>query len=510
MESRRTENTTRNIIWGILNQGVMTFMPFIVRTVLLYTLGTEYLGLNSLFSSIIQVLNLTELGFSSAVNFNLYKAIADENTELICALMEFYKRVYRIMGLIILCIGLIIIPFLKSFINGSYPAEINIYTLYLIYLFNTVITYFLFAYKNALINAHQRVDLDNKVMMTTYLLQYSTQIISLFIFLDYYLYLIFMPICTVLANVIRAIIANKMFPNYSPRGKLDSETTINIRRRVCGVMISKFCVISRNSFSNIFISSFLGLTSVAIYGNYYYVLSTVYSILNVLILSMQASVGNSIIQKSIKNNYHDMQKISFIFSWLSTWFMVCMLCLYQPFIRLWVGNDLVYPLHIVVMFCVYFYSLSMIAIVSMYAVAAGIWWEHRYAAVAEAITNILLNYLFCRIWGVSGVIMATFISILLFNFVTRTYITFKMYFKKISPKIFYANHLFYAIIAALTASITYYVCSFIPSSGFYELLIKGCICIVLPNVILLVGYNRHALFKESMGYMKIIMIRKNN
>jgi len=508
MENGRTKNTTRNIIWGILNQGIMTFMPFIVRTVLLYTLGTEYLGLNSLFSSILQVLNLTELGFSSAINFNLYKAIAEKNTELICALMEFYKKVYRIMGLIILCIGLIIVPFLKSFINGSYLAEVNIYILYFIYLFNTVITYFLFAYKNALINAHQRIDVDNKVMMTTYLLQFSAQIILLYAFHNYYLYLVLMPICTVLANVIRAIIANKLFPNYSPRGKLDSETMINIKRRVSGVMISKFCVTSRNSFDNIFISSFLGLTSVAIYGNYYYVLSAVYSVLNALILSMQASVGNSIVQESVKKNYHDMQKITFIFSWLSTWCVICMLCLYQPFIKLWAGSDLTYPLHIVVMFCLYFYSLSMIAIVSMYAVSAGIWWEHRYAAIAEALANILLNYLFCRIWGVAGVIMATFISIILFNFIIRTNITFKVYFKKISPKAFYVNHLFYAVIAALTACFTYKICSFIPFNGLYELLIKGCICVILPNIILLFGYSRHALFKESMEFARKIIIYK--
>ena len=147
MKIERTKNATRNIIWGIIEKIVTILMPFICRTVFIKVLGSEYLGLNSLFSSILQVLSISELGIGTAIVFSMYKPISEDDEDTLCALLNVYKKVYQVIGTIILLVGLSIIPILPKLISGTYPSEVNIYALYLIYLFNTVIGYFLFAYK---------------------------------------------------------------------------------------------------------------------------------------------------------------------------------------------------------------------------------------------------------------------------------------------------------------------------------------------------------------------------
>lgn len=158
----RTQNTIRNFSSGLIKQILNIILPFIIRTIVIYYLGAEYQGLSGLFTSILQMLSLAELGFSTAVVFALYKPISEKNTDLICALVNYLNKVYKIVGIVVLGVGLALLPFLGQLITGYVPENINIYILYLIYLFNTVISYWLFAYKSALLTAMQREDIVSK------------------------------------------------------------------------------------------------------------------------------------------------------------------------------------------------------------------------------------------------------------------------------------------------------------------------------------------------------------
>ena len=159
----RTKNSIRNIGAGFINRIVLLVFPFIIRTVIIYVLGEEYLGLSSLFTSVLSLLNLSELGFGSALVYSMYRPIEEHNDAQVCALLNFYRKVYHIIGIIVLGIGLMLIPFLRQLIKGTWPQNINIYVLYIIYLLNTVFSYFIFAYKKALITAYQRNDIISHV-----------------------------------------------------------------------------------------------------------------------------------------------------------------------------------------------------------------------------------------------------------------------------------------------------------------------------------------------------------
>lgn len=197
----RTKNATRNIIFGIILKVYQILVPFLMRTAMIYLMGVQYLGLNSLFTSVLQVLNLAELGVGSAMIYSMYKPIAEDNNTVICALMNLYRTYYRIIGAIIAAVGLLLTPFIPKLISGDVPQGINIYVLYLLNLGATVLSYWLFAYKNSILQAHQRVDVVSKVTLVTSTVQYALQLLVLWVFKNYYLYVVVLLATQALTNI---------------------------------------------------------------------------------------------------------------------------------------------------------------------------------------------------------------------------------------------------------------------------------------------------------------------
>ena len=194
-----------------------------MRTAMIYLMGVQYLGLNSLFVSILQVLNLAELGVGSAMVYSMYKPIAEDDDITICALMKLYRIYYRAIGLIIAIVGGALTPFIPKLISGDVPAGINIYILYLLNLFSTVLSYWLFAYKNSILQAHQRVDVISKVTLVTNTVQYALQVVVLWEFKNYYLFVLVTLVMQVVTNVATAAVADRIYPNFRPAGKLSNQ-----------------------------------------------------------------------------------------------------------------------------------------------------------------------------------------------------------------------------------------------------------------------------------------------
>lgn len=493
MRISRSRNSIRNAAFGMINKLLSIIMPFVVRTVFIRTLGIEYLGLNSLFTSILTVLNLTELGFSSAVVFCMYKPIAEDDTDTINALLAFYRKVYLYIGIIISIIGCAIVPFLSYLIKGSYPESINIIAVYLIFLFNTVISYFLYAYLSSLITAFQREDIRSKVNIVIMTIMYITQIALLLSVKNYYVYIMVMPIFTIINNIRTAVIAKKMFPQYSPKGELAISVKNTIKEKVKGLVIFKVCYVSRNAFDSIFISMFLGLIDTAKYNNYYYIMNAVIGITSVLTSSVLAGAGNSVAQESEEKNYRDMCRMNFIYMWIAGWFAACMVSLFQPFMFLWVGEELMYPVLVPVLLCVYFYSLKMSDVRYIYDQANGMWWEYRYRSIAETIGNVLLNYVLGKFFGVNGIIIATILTIFFVNYLYGAKVIFNSYFKNESIVQYFIQGLYYAGTAVVASAITYLITINITFSiaGF---ICRLLICISVPNIIL------YLLLFKTKGY----------
>lgn len=484
MRIQRTKNATRNIFWGILFRLVATLFPFIMRTVLLYILGVEYLGLNSLFTSLLSFLSLAELGIGNAMVYAMYKPIVQDDDAMICALLKLYKKLYQIIGSIILIIGLILFPFVEKLVHGSYPADINLYLLFGIYLFHTVISYFMFGYKQSILMAFHRNDIISKRAAILRLLMYGFQIIVLLLTKNYYIYIIFLPAYTIATNIANSLIVDKLYPQYKCIGEVPKEVGDSIKKNVLSLIGNKLSDIVLNSSDNLIISMFIGLSMVAMYDNYYYVFNAVVGIALIIYNSLTAGLGNSILLESRKKNYQDFRILTFLNSWFITWCTACLICLMQPFIQIWVGKELMFPNTVVFLFGIYFYIFQSEKIVLTYKDAAGLWWEDRFRPYVVMGINLILNVSTVKIWGVYGVIISTIISLLI-SLPWSGYILHKQLFES-SLKKYLISYIKYMLIAFVTCIVTYLLCQITVNRLIMQLILNLLICLIVPNILFLI------------------------
>lgn len=503
----RTGNAIRNIIFGAVNKFVMLICPFVVRTILIRTLGIEYAGLNNLFVSILDVLNLSELGLSSAIVYCMYKPIAYNDERSICALLKLFRKLYFAIGMFILFVGIAILPLIKYFIKGSCPNDINLYVLYLIYLLNSCMSYFFMGYRSVILSAHQRMDIIQNTLTIIKAIMYIAQVIVLVWWQNYYIYAIMLPIFTIIINLVTALESKRIFPQYTCCGEVSSETKKDLKQKTSGLMVTKLCFISRNSFDSIFISAFGGLAISAIYANYYFIMHAVTSVLGIIVQAVLAGVGNSIQTESIEQNYSDLKRFNFMYLWISGTCTACLLCLYQPFMYMWMGKDNLLPISSIVLFCMYFFILTMGDIQSIYYNAAGLWWHYRKSTIIEAILNLILNYILVKIWGVNGIIAGTLISLFLVAVLYQERLVFKYYFKNNMAKEFYLQQCRYATTTLIVCFATYKLCQFITSHidgkgyGISILLVRMVICLAVSNMVYLVAYRKTDEFRSSVSWI---------
>ena len=491
------------MIWGFSYQAITLLFPFIIRTIILRILGEQYLGLNSLFASILNVLNMAELGFSSAIVFSMYEPIAKQDKNTICALMALYRKVYRAIGAAVLVLGLSVMPLLKYMIKGTHPQDINLYLLYGIYLFNAVISYFLFAYQTSLLAAHHRNDISSKISMAVSIVQHGIQIVILVVLKNYYLYIAMLPVATVLNNLFNHYLAKKYYPEYTCSGILQKEIKNNIKKQVGGLMVSKICGTLRNSLDSIILSAFIGLSSVAMYGNYYYILNAVHGILTIIGVSMKAGVGNSIAIETKEKNYADYEKFNFIYMWLAGWFSCCMLCIYQPFMLIWTGKaSMVFATHLMVIFCVYFYTICMTDMRNVYMDAIGLWWQARYRSIFESLGNLILNLVLGYYFGVLGILLATLITLISINIIYGTKILFDHYFTEQSLIKHLLRHIKYFAISAIAGVLCYLICNQLPGTVYVNLILRCVVCVIVPNLIFLLCYFKDKNFCYFKTFVK--------
>lgn len=497
MADSRSKNATRNIVFAVLLKLYQTLVPFGVRTIFIYVLGIQYVGLNGLFTSILGVLNLAELGVGSALIFSMYKPVAEKDTETICALMNFYKKCYRAIGIAITIAGFILMPFLKYLIKSDLPSDVNLYILYLINLAGTVSTYFLFAYKNCLFNAHQRNDINSKISFGVETVKYLLQISALILFRSYYLYIFIVPFCSIASNIITAIFANKIYPEYQSKGSLDKEIVSSIISKIKALFIVKIGNIVLNSVDSIVISAFLGLTVLGLYSNYYYVVSSIVSIVGLITGSMISSLGNSIVTESKQKNYSDFMKLSFLNFWLVGWCAICLVCLYQHFIRIWVGEDNKLPFGLVLLFALYFYVLQSNQVAGAYKDAAGIWESDRFRPLITAGVNLVCNIIMVQFIGLYGIVLSTVVSLLIVNTPWLIHNVCNLVFERGMREYTFCwmQNLGVTLIAGI---LCYGICSLLPETRLCWLIVKGVICLIVPNLIFLLCYFRTKNFKNSM------------
>lgn len=497
----RTKNATRNIIFGVILRAYQIIVPFLMRTAMIYLMGVQYLGLNSLFTSVLQVLNLAELGVGSAMIYSMYRPIAEDDNTTICALMKLYRTYYRLIGLIIAVVGCILTPFIPKLISGDIPQGINIYILYLLNLGATVLSYWLFAYKNSILQAHQRTDIVSKVTLITNTIQYVLQLFVLWIFKNYYLYVIVMLVTQALTNIVTAIMADKIYPQFKPKGELHKEEIHQINQKIRDLFTAKLGGVVVGSADTIVISAFLGLTTLAVYQNYYFIMNSICGFITVIFSAITAGIGNSLVTESSEKNYNDFKKFTFIICFI---FCICCCCfvgLYQPFMKLWVGKKFMLSFSFVILFCILFYCLELAMVWATVKDAAGLWHSDRFRPLIGACANLIMNIVLVQVIGLYGIILSTVFSYIFISMPWLIHNLFKFLYNE-SLKVYLKDLSMYILVAILATTITTIICRKITFVGIFELVFKGIISIIIPVSIEILCYRKKEEFKESIKLVK--------
>lgn len=508
MNPNRTRNAVRGIGAGIINNVLTILLPFLTRTVIIYTLGVQYAGLSSLFSSIISILNISELGIGSAISYSMYRPLQEGDDEQVCALLAFYRKCYRVIGGITLAAGVLLLPFLDKLVAGEHPADISLYLLYVVYLINNVLGYFLFAYKKVILSANQRYDVEVSIASVCTILQNLLQIVLLLSVKNYYVYVIVIPLMTLLGNVLSSAAVDRLFPQFICKGAVSTGKLSEIKRSVGGIVCTKISSTVFLSVDNIVVSAFLGLTILGIYGNYYYVISCLIGIFAVIHNSIRPVVGNCLITDAKEKIFEGFRTYHFMYMWFAGWAAICLICMYQTFEYLWGGAENLLPMGIVLLLAGCFYTGRTGALQEVYLEAAGIYWERRYIPLAAALLNLTLNIFWVRRIGLYGVVLSTIVSYILITIPCNIYMLKKHCFPGLlSQAEFYGGMLLQIGVCLLAGAATYWACGFLGKTSVLHLIERGAVCVVLPNIVYIVCFIRGKYLKKAFALIRTVLHR---
>jgi len=463
------KNVKRNMAANAASSGIRLLFPFLNRTLFLWLLGPAYLGLNGLFGSILGVLMLAELGFGTAVVCSMYKPVADDDRELLCAYLKFYRSVYRWVGTVIFVGGLALLPFLDSLVHGSVPPDIDLRVLYVIHLVNTAASYFLFAYRGVVLGAHHRNDVITNIRTGVSVAQYVAVFLILLVTRNYYHYVLATVVFTVLQNVLLVKASRRLFPDIEPRGRLSPELRRRVVSDVKSIFMHKVGGVVTYSTDNLVISSFLGLVAVASYGNYYYVATSVAGLVSVVYSSMTGGFGNKIYTESKEENFRILMRMNRLSMIVIVFCSAMMAALYQPFMKVWVKGDPALMRHALtpVLMVFYFYIMQSRQVLLVFKSADSLWKQDRWKPIVAGAVNLATNILFVIFlpgaYKLDGVIFSTIIGFVLIQIPWESHVVFTVFFGKSESRAYWRDQAAFAAAALALCAAAWYASRFVQS-----------------------------------------------
>lgn len=507
----RINSSLKNISNGLMSQIISVIANFIVRTVFIKYLGEEYLGVNGLFTNILTILSLAELGFGSAMIYNMYKPLADNNIKKLQAIMNLYKKVYTYIGIFVGIIGLCIIPFMDYIIKNK-PNIDNIILIYIIFLFNSVCSYF-FAYKRSILTADQKEYISSQYKYIFTLIKSMVQIIILVTFKNFILYLIIQILFTILENIFISRKINQIYPfiNEENNEILSNIELKNIKKDVKALIIAKFGNVMLNGTDNIIISSFIGIKAVGLLSNYNLIIGSIVMGTSQIISGLTGSIGNFVAQQDKKQSFLLFKKVDFFNFWIYGFATICLSILFNPFIELWIGKNYIISQSAVNILSINFFISGITSMLWIFRSTIGLFTNGKYRPIICASLNIIISIFLSKHIGLTGVLLGTTISRFLTNLCFDPYIIYTYGFEE-NVKSYYISYilrliLMICIYASINLMKTVIFSSGVTLIGFISLII---LCGLLPNIVFIIVYKRSSEFKYILSLIKITAIKLKN
>ena len=499
----RSKSSAKNLVVALIGQAFGLIISFIARIIFVKFLSDEYLGLNGLFTNLLTMLSLVELGVGSALVYSLYKPLADGDNEKVKSLMDLYRKSYNIIGGVVLIIGILFIPFYRYLIS-EVPSISHLDFIYILFVLNTAISYF-YSYKRSLIICDQKRYIATIYRYVFYFLLNVFQIIVLFLTHNYILYLITQVVFTWLENICISIKADRMYPYLKDKNikKLDKKELNTISKNVRAMLFHKIGGVVVNSTDNILISKLVGLIAVGMYSNYYLITSALDTITAQFFNAITASVGNlgaCTNSKKVKETFNTTFFLNYLIYGVIT---VCLLILFNPFIEVWLGKKYLFDFGVVLVITICFYLKGIRKTCLTFKDALGLFWQDRYKPIIESIINLVASIILGIKYGVLGIFMGTIISTVTTSLWIEPYVLYKYYFKENIIDYLY-RFIKYTLVVVLTYLIVQKIVILISINGILGLLIKGVVSLILSILIMTIVFIKTNEIKHVKKIFKDI------
>lgn len=504
MNESRIKKTEKNFIYAIIFQISKMVLVFINRIVFVRILGAEYLGINGLFSNILSVLSVADLGITTAMMYSLYKPLANDDKGEISKYINYYKKIYNIIALVIIIFGLLLMPFLKYIVNLPENND-NVYLYYFVLLLNTTLTY-LYVYKTTLLHADQKMYIISKYDTLFQFIMFFLQIIILIFMKSFLLYLICNLVCTLLGNYFKVRKTEQLYPYLKGNKSLTigKKEKKNIFRNVKSLFIYKIGDVIQTNTDNILISIFVGTITVGYYSNYSTIILIFTSFITLVFNAMKASLGNYV-NCNDKNKQYEMFNLLETYNyWLVAFCSICFIELIPAFIKICFGQE--YVMNDIILYCAVgiFYVQNIRQTIWMYREVTGLFNETKYFSLVTSSLNLILSIILGKNYGIIGILVATIISSMVYSWWKEPVLLFSKYFKKSSKTYFY-NYISRFCLLFLIFIVCNFINRFINIGNLYVyFIVKAIITVFVFLVVFLVVYRNSYEFE----FLKKILERK--
>lgn len=493
----RIQQAKKNIAFGFVSNFVILFMNFLQRTIFILILGQTLTGVNSLFSGILSMLSMAELGIGSALNYSLYKPVANKDYEKIKSYMLFYKKAYRVIAAVITVIGLALTPFLKYLVKNPGDNTIQELTVYyLIFLFNTVSTYFV-AYKYSLVNAEQRNYIQTNITTITKIVTVIVQIVVLLLTRNFLIYLLAQAAVELLQKIFVSRYLNRLYPYLCEKKvqRLEKEETAVIVTKTKALMCHKIGDVARLQTDSIIISSFIDVGVNGIVDNYNYVITYVANFVNIIFNSVLSGFGNLVATESKEKQYEVFKVYRFFACWLYGFATVGFWYLLTPLIgNLWLNDEWVIGQGIVTLILIDFYFKGGRVVLANFKIAAGVFEKDRYLALIQGGVNLVLSIGLVQVIGLSGIYVGTVVSGLMAN-VIQPLIVYHDCFERKAISYFIDSLKYLCIIVGITLLLLPVKAAILQEVTFLRFLGMAIVITLVYNGVFWLAFGRSGEFR---------------
>lgn len=506
----RTKNTLINISASFGGRIIKTILTFVVRTIFISTLGSVFLGINGIFTSILNMLSLAELGFSATIVYHLYKPLAIRDEHRIRVLLKFYKLAYRIIGFAIFFLGLCLIPALPYLIqdyDSISAVGVNAIIIFIIYLLQSSSSYLFFAYRQTVVEADQKKYIIDIIELGRTIIESILQIVSLIVLRSFVAYTLSTLISTLLFNFANAIIAQKLYPSFfiKEKDRLTKNEIMSLLKDCGSMFLYRVESVVLKATDNMVLSAFAGLETVGLYSTYLLILNACKGFLEKFYVSVKHSMGNLYAVEIVEKKFQFFEIMNYLTFILYGTTAVFIITCGDDLISVWAGNDYIIPQPFALLIGIELLLDGLIRNLTQIRNISGAFRQLWYRPVIAIVVNIVSSLILVRFLGINGVILGTLFAQLFVGMIVDPYVVMNVCFEKYKPlRYYYKKNVGFLVILTIGGIIDYTIFRFVLTGASWLIVILHAfiVFVSIPLFFVLIYKN-----KPEFQYLRRIIIQ---